>query len=149
MIAKLGNMISTPSKGYEGGTWHITRIAKQFSDICLTTCEVAMTYETDPHPRFMKEASLRNWNPRAKIVWSVSQMSIGLPSYLRFPSAFSRIECKSRSNCSTRYATTSGSATRPSSSSSTRRISSRRRSSDLHSPFVFRSMRVRARMRTF
>ena len=54
----------------------------------------------------------------------------------------SRIECKSPWNCSTRYATTSGSATPPSSCSSTRRISSRRRSSDLHSPSVFRSTLV-------
>ena len=55
MIAKLGNMISTPSKGYKGGTWHITRIAKQFSDICLTPCEVALTYVRDRPPPAIHE----------------------------------------------------------------------------------------------
>ena len=56
---------------------------------------------------------------------------------------FPRIECKRVWNCSTRSATTSGSATLRSSSSSTRRISSRRRSCAPPSPSASLSMQVK------
>lgn len=53
-----------------------------------------------------------------------------------------RIECKRVWNCSTRFATTSGSRTRPSFSSSTKRISLKRKSRNLLWPSASQSTQV-------